>query len=256
MKEETLDSWEDFEKALVKMNEKTESLQDRVASPVNRVLFRGVSSTKYHLESTIDRIRKGMRLSDYCRVVEIIHKHIETCTGRKWDMDTKVNLVGFELPAYEFMAYLRHNGFPSPLVDWTGSPYIAAFFAFRDVYSTVEYVSIFAYREYCGGVREAWCVNNPHIHTLGHTIATDCKHYLQQSEYTICVKKQGEEIYFADYEDVEDKGQDVLTKYNIPVSERQKVLKKLDSMNITAYSLFNSEPSLMETLALREIILK
>jgi len=257
MKEETLNSWEDFEKVLVEMNEKTKLLQGKVASCVNRVLFRGVSNTKYHLESTIDRIQKGMCLSDYHGIVEIIHRHIETCTGRKWNLDTKVRLVGFELPAYEFMAYLRHNGFPSPLVDWTRSPYIAAFFAFRDVPSTVEYVSIFAYREYCREEGKSWQADNPHIQTLGHTIATDYKHYLQQSEYTICVKVQGTEIHFADYEDVKDKEeQEVLIKYNIPVSEQQKVLGQLDSMNITAYSLFGSEPSLMETLALREIILK
>lgn len=92
---------------------------------------------------------------------------------------------------------------------------------------------------------------------MGPTIATDRKHFLQQSEYSICVKNQGEETYFANHEDVEgDEGEDILVKYKIPVSERQKVLKKLDSMNITAYSLFGSEPSLMETLALREIILK
>jgi hypothetical protein len=30
------------------------------------------------------------------------------------------------------------------LIDWTKSPYIAAFFAFRDICSTADYVSIFA----------------------------------------------------------------------------------------------------------------
>ena len=47
--------------------------------------------------------------------------------------------------------------------------------------------------------------------------------------------------------------QDVLVKYLIPVSERDKVLEKLDLMNVNAYSLFGSEEALMDTLAYREI---
>jgi hypothetical protein len=48
-------------------------------------------------------------------------------------------------------------------------------------------------------------------------------------------------------------GQDVLTKFIIPRAERPKVLDKLRMMNITAYSLFGSEESLVATLAYQEI---
>ena len=48
-------------------------------------------------------------------------------------------------------------------------------------------------------------------------------------------------------------GQGSVTKYVLPASERAKVLKVLQHMNITAFSLFGSEESLMETLAYQEI---
>jgi len=43
-----------------------------------------------------------------------------------------------------------------------------------------------------------------------------------------------------------------LVKFNIPSTERVKVLKFLDAFNLNAYSLFGSEESLMETIAIRE----
>ena len=50
--------------------------------------------------------------------------------------------------------------------------------------------------------------------------------------------------------------QDCLWKFNIPYSERLKVLKYLDGYNINDYSLFGSDESLMETMTLREIHFK
>lgn len=258
MKEQTLKSWEDFEKELLLINNRTKNLQqENKPSHMEYPLFRGHKNSNLPLKTTLDRIKMGMSLSDYRHILRIVNKSVATCTSRKWDLDAeepKIHLGGFDLPVstYEFMAYLRHNEFPSPLLDWTRSPYIAAYFAFGDIYSKAEQVSIFVYR---GNIMFG---GTPSIRVLGPSIATHRNHYLQQSEYTICVKKQEEETYFANHEDVKDdkEGENVLIQYNIPASERPKFLRKLDSMNVTAYSLFNSEPSLMETLAVREIILK
>lgn len=259
MKEQRLKSWEDFEQALTEISEEARMLREKTQSRVSDPLFRGVSDSGYHLESTLDRIQKEMSLDHYNKTIKIARKHVETCTRKKWELSENIFFEsGLESHEYEFMIYLRHNGFPSPLIDWTRLPYVAAFFAFRDIFSEAkqkECVSIFVYREY-RGMGKGWCGQEPRIHTIGPTIATDHKHYLQQCEYSFCIKEQKDRWVFANHEDIpldEDKVQDDMRKYNIPVSEQQKVLRKLDLMNITAYSLFGSESSLMETLALREV---
>lgn len=55
---------------------------------------------------------------------------------------------------------------------------------------------------------------------------------------------------------VNGKDQDLLWKFNIPVVERSKILKLLNMMNINAFSLFGTEDSLIETIAVSEILLK
>jgi hypothetical protein len=265
MEEKTLGCWEQFEEAPSKMICDARKLREQGGSCMDYPLFRGVGDSRHHLESSLERIRKAKglspstSLSEYWRTTQIVRDHVETVTGKKWNLDTRVHLGRFDLPAYEFMAYLRQNGFPSPLLDWTKSPYIAAFFAFGDIYRTTveeEHVSILAYREYCG--REmVWLTTEAQIHRLWPTIAISATHYLQQSEYSICVQMGNGEPYFVNHEAVKGgEEHDILVKYNIPMSERGKVLERLDLMNITAYSLFNSEPSLMDTLAIREIVLE
>jgi hypothetical protein len=50
--------------------------------------------------------------------------------------------------------------------------------------------------------------------------------------------------------------QDLLWKIEIPVTERMKVLCLLDRFNLNAFSLFDSDERLMETLAFRHIDLE
>jgi len=156
------------------------------------------------------------------------------------------------------MAFLRQNGFPSPLLDWTRSPFIAAFFAFRDDDSDgSDYVAVFEYLEYtnAGKLLRA---KEATITRCGPWIGTDKKHLLQQSEYTVCRKKALEGLHYVSHGEAferGEKGQDNLVKYLIPVTERAKVLRKLRHMNINPYSLFESTESLLQSLKSEAIFL-
>jgi hypothetical protein len=78
---------------------------------------------------------------------------------------------------------------------------------------------------------------------IGPYVRTHQRHFLQQSDYTVCADYQ-DEWHFGDYAEVIARnapGQDLLWKFNIPWTERLKVLKLLDDYNLNAFSLFDSE---------------
>jgi hypothetical protein len=50
--------------------------------------------------------------------------------------------------------------------------------------------------------------------------------------------------------------QDLLWKYTLPAKLRKEVLGYLKLHNITAYSLFGSEETLMESLAVQQFVLR
>ena len=164
------------------------------------------------------------------------------------------------MPAYEYLAHLRHNGFPSPLLDWSRSPYVAAYFAFSGASST-DAAAIYVYLERPKG-RKVGGSGIPAIRTLGQYVRTHRRHFRQQSAYTVCANYQQSDLvnsymwHFVSHQTVFDwqpTAQDLLWKIVVPSSERSKVLMLLDEFNLNAYSLFGSEESLMATLAYREI---
>lgn len=183
---------------------------------------------------------------------------VESFIGKRWEFDSDFKAPATPLHppfAYEFMVYLRHHGFPSPILDWTRSPYIAAYFAFKTKLAPrSERVAIYSY---VGDLGYGYSGSNRMVNDIGPTMTTDRRHHIQQCEYTYAVERHGDERTYCDHESAFAKPkvtpQQMLKKYILPYSERLKVLEKLDFMNINSYSLFGDEESLMELIAYREI---
>ena len=261
MEEVTVNTWEEFEERIKELESRKYDL-----------LFRGQSNSNWKLETTLDRFvspEMKMKLMDYYSIIYFAKPRIEAFIDKSWNIPSPKEYAkrpkerrGFlflsdDMPGYGYMTYLRHHRFPSPLLDWTSSPYIAAFFAFNRIDKNVENVSIYAFQEHIGQGKIA-TNQEPFINKFGGNVSTHKRHFLQQSQYTICTLKKDNDWYFAHHEDVagRDKKQDLLWKFNIPSAERIKVLRKLDRFNINSFSLFGSEESLMDMIATKELLIK
>ncbi len=259
--EKNIESWENLLQDL-------EALEKSWGGLAENLLYRGQSNSAWRLETTLERnLQTPVSLSQYYRFAHSAKTRIETFTEETWNiptppeydkwLDDKDTLNFSPFLAYDYLAYLRHHGFPSPFIDWSASPYIAIFFAFNGCSKDEGSVSLYILLEHAsvGKVRSS---NQPEIYSFGPYVKVHRRHVLQQSQYTICVELDDDyKPKYANHEQVlgkDDEGQDRLWKFNIPVTERIKALNVLNRMNINSFSLFGSEDALVETISTNEII--
>lgn len=271
MEEKRVNTWEECQEFLFKLQGDIKSRSD-VADFLyaSDLLYRGHADANWKLETTLERyVNDSVSLVDYHQMICRIKPMAETFIKQRWDIPSPSNFrewvnkapkankifFSFERPLYEYMAFLRHNGFPSPLLDWSQSFYVATFFAFSDVGNEAKDVAIFIYCEDVGKGK-TYVGGTPFITEMGAYIKTHPRHFLQQSQYTISTQEKDQRMIYFPHEKTfacTSEEQDLLIKVIVPASEREKVMKQLDSMNINAFSLFGTDESLMQTLAMREI---
>jgi FRG domain len=223
------------------------------------IIFRGHQKASFTLASTLERYT-GMEntpIRDYVHVMLKCNPEFASYTDRRFEIDDQEvvgatswneisNLEGF----MAFAIHLRHASFPSPLIDWTRSPYVAAYFAFSNAQAQDE-VAIFAFLEFAGKGKH-WSPSEPHIKSVGQYVRTSERHHIQQAEYTVCLAKQDAIEVFSKYDHAlsqSSEDQDILIKFIIPATERSSVIRQLNLMNINAYTLFRSEDGLAAFLA-------
>jgi hypothetical protein len=255
-------TWEEFKEEAAKLR-----AASRFGAPV---LFRGQRSSKWELSTTLERSGHDETVMEYYRLIMRVKPEIETSVGRRWVDDPTIpeleeltlqydtfSRALINLPHYEYIAYLRHHGFPSPLLDWSQSPFVAAYFAFCEDLEFASEVAIYAYTELKRPFK-IFHSDAAHIYPLGPYVPVHQRHFAQQSRYTICVHWSNDRWTFLPhssvFEDQKDSNreQDVLTKFVLRSNDRPKVLRELNDYNLNAYTLFGTQEGLMQSLSIRE----
>lgn len=243
-----LPNWEAFQKVVASKRDgaQTQGWQE--------LLFRGQPCASLKLQTTLERYSsKQFTYEDYYCLVLRMKPKVESSTKKRWELPTVCPKPSSD-EYMDYLVYLRHHGFPSPLLDWSLSEDIAAFFAYRKPLTVNCNVAIFLYVEFPARPTKIIHPDEPTIITLECNPPSVPRHVKQKTKYTVCMRESKGQ--FSSHEDVFLKNQtrqDLLMKYVIPGSERDNVFKKLSSKGITAHSLFESDDSLMETLAFEEI---
>lgn len=208
-----------------------------------KFVYRGQSNSEWVLSTTIHRTGRITTHNDFLfyfkNILPFVQEPIETWDGSRRDLSNPIQLASF-------LAFLQHHGFPTPLLDWTYSPFIAAYFAFEGINHFApqhEQVAIYAFNQ------EEWLkkykqiydfeVEDAHVTLLQPTYRGNPKQMLQQGTF-IFTNQSNVEGHIQHNESYPG---EFLQKYEIPAKERSKVFKELNAMNITAMQLAPSMES-------------
>jgi hypothetical protein len=191
-------------------------------------------TSSLHRTSIVRSISDLKGYADF--ILPRVHDALEAWVGRSWDLKNALGLA-------EFLSFLQHNCFPTPLLDWTSSPYIAAYFAFESVNHfapQTENVAIFSFNEHAWSTTYKQIYDfadfTPHVSILHPRIVGNHKLAVQQGCFT-----------WTNVHDIENHikinesdGKKFLTKYELDVRERPIVMRELSLMGITAIQLMPS----------------
>lgn len=199
--------------------------------------FRGQSDSSWKLKTSFHRSIEEKNITMHQYLTSIM----QDVSYQISSFDKPVNLSDSQEFGH-LLARLQHHGFPTPLLDWTLSPYIAAYFAFKGASLTPkpnEMVSVFIFDI------DLWGSNfQAQSNLLGShdfvsdfvPFATENPRMSRQMGVTTLTNVCDLQTFILSK--VNTVGCDVLWKFDMPATERSHVMKELNLMGINDMTMF------------------
>ncbi|HHT9114561.1 MAG: FRG domain-containing protein [Planctomycetes bacterium] len=213
---------------------------------------RGHANEHWKLQTSFHRLASpaGITLEDYrTTIIPELHYHI--CAQAN-------EIINLQCPEEfgAFLALLQHHGFPTPLLDWTLSPYIAAYFAFREVNDTSpesDNVRIFVF-DYVNWSRhfsqplDLSEMKIKYVSVFRPYAKYNPRLIPQQGVFTVTNVDDMEEYILRRSTDVNKK---FLFKALLSVKEKPHIMRELNLMGINEMSLFPSVDGICRAMRAR-----
>lgn len=223
------------------------------------ILFRGQVNCSWGIKSSLERhgietieCEKYYRLIDSYKplinpLIESRYERKSTRSGYPFNF-SEYEEGSWDLPEMEYLAYLRHHGFPTPLVDLSSSCFIALFFAcenFNQKENTDGKVFLYFRPQMVAGGN-----NIPDLRHIGRYVEAGKRHFAQQSQYLVPTEYNSEWKFITFNKAIEDKNnshelQEIIIKQDV----KSKLMKELNEMNINRYTMYLNEDALIKSLA-------
>ncbi|WOJ89240.1 FRG domain-containing protein [Methylocapsa polymorpha] len=201
-------------------------------------IWRGQQKNNWHLQSSFHRSGRADLVQYAVTDLALLQPHITALTKSKYNL----NHIDDQI---EFISLLQHHGYPTPFLDWTLSPYIAAFFAFQNVKKDnkddkeQKYARIFSldYDEWSSVIQDPFTLacGSPQFTILNAFSMHNPRQIPQQAILTFTNVANIETFFQVKQAEVDKQ---FLKAIDIPWTERDIIMRELRLMGVTAASLF------------------